>query len=235
MGHLAEIVHSHADELLNRQQVHQLLENLRRTSPKIVDELVPELLKPSHVHQILSNLLQERVPIRDLETILETLGDHADRTKDIATLTEYARQALSRTICQQYQDPNRTLHAITLDPALEDVFVAGVEVGERGLIVKMTSQAIEGVTQEIARQINKLVRAGHPPVIICAAQVRPLLRNLMETSLPRLAVLSINEITRETKVKSYGQIPVNSIKVPLKRDSELRSRGSLAATTMSFE
>jgi flagellar biosynthesis protein FlhA len=216
MAHLTEIVHSHADELLTRQQVHELLNNLRRTSPKVVDELVPELLKPSHVHQILSNLLRERVPIRDLETILETVGDYADRTKDITVLTEYSRHALSRTICQQYRDTNRTLHAITLDPALEDVLAGGFETGEHGLVVKLIPQAIEGVTQEIARQLKRLTRAGHPSVIVCAAQVRPLLRKTTERNLPKLAILSINEITRDTTVKSYGQIPLNSLNLPVK-------------------
>ena len=235
MSHLAEIVHSHADELLTRQQVHELLSNLRRTSPKVVDELVPELLKPSHVHQILSNLLRERVPVRDLETILETVGDFADRTKDITVLTEYARHALSRTICQQYRDSNRLLHAITLDPALEDVLTSGFEFGEQGIVMKLTPQAIEGVTQEVARQLKRLVRAGHPLVIVCAATARPLLRKLTERNLPKLAVLSINEITRDTSVKSYGQIPINSIKVPLKRAPDESPRIPAFSRAVSVE
>ena len=233
MAHLAEIVHSHADELLTRQQVHQLLDNLRRTSPKIVDELIPDLLKPSHVHQILGRLLRERVPVKDLETILETLGDYAERTKDIVVLVEYTRHALSRTLCQQYRDATRTIHTLTLDPALEDILAGGFELGEQGLVVKLSPQAVDGVTQEISRQSKRLVRAGHPPVLICASRVRPLLRNLTESSLPRLAVMSIHEITRDTVIKSYGQIPVNSLKFPTKTESDDRLNGSPLSATFA--
>lgn len=217
IAHLADIVRSHADELLTRQQVHQLLDNLRQTSPKVVDELIPDLLKPSHVHQILCNLLREHVPVRDLESILETLGDYADRTKDVAILTEYARHSVSPTICQQYRDAARVLHAITLDPALEDVLAEGFEFGDRGLIVKLTPQAVDGVTQELTRQVNKLARAGHPPVAVCAANVRPVLRSITQVSLPKLAVISLSELTRDTLVRPHGQVPINAIKIPSKR------------------
>jgi flagellar biosynthesis protein FlhA len=221
IAHLTDVVKTHADELLTRQQVHELIENLRRTSPKLVEELIPDLLKPSHVHQILCNLLRERVPVRDLETILQTLGDYADRTTDLAILTEYSRHALSRTICQQYRDANRNLRAITLDPALEDVLSGGFEYGERGLRIKLTPQVIEGVVQELARQSKKLIRAGYVPVVVCAASVRPVLRHITQLPLPKLAVLSMNEITRDTHVQPQGQVPINSIKVPImKREAD---------------
>ncbi len=125
--HLTEIVRTHSHELLTRQQVHQLLDNLKQTSPKAVEELIPDLLKVPQVHQVLNNLLREQVPIRDLETILETLGQFADRTKDLGILTEYVRHSLARTICQRLRDKNRVLHVITLDPALEDVLSAGFD------------------------------------------------------------------------------------------------------------
>ena len=220
IAHLTDVVKSHADELLTRQHVHQLLDNLRQTSPKVVDELIPDLLKPSHVHQILCNLLRERVPVRDLESILQTLGDYADRTKDLTILTEYARHSISRTICQQYRDATKTLHAITLDPALEDVLTGGFELGQRDLVIKLTPQVIDGVTQEMSRQANKLVRAGYHPVVICSASVRPLLRRMTQSSLPKLVVLSLQEITRDTVVRPHGQIPINAIKIPAKREQD---------------
>ncbi|WP_010586988.1 flagellar biosynthesis protein FlhA [Schlesneria paludicola] len=229
ISHLTDIVKSHSDELLTRQQVHQLLENLRRTSPKVVDELIPDLLKPSHVHQILCNLLRERVPVRDLETILQTLGDCAERTKDLAILTERTRQALSRTICQQYRDPSRTLRAITLDPALEDVLAGGFEFSERGLRVKLTPQVIDGVVQELTRQVKLFLRAGYPPVVICTPAVRPILRQITQASLSKLAVLSLNEVTRDTQVQPRGQVPINAIKLNLPRDVDQRLRQPLAA------
>jgi len=227
IAHLADIVKSHADEMLTRQHVHQLLDNLRQTSPKVVDELIPDLLKPSHVHQILCNLLRERVPVRDLESILEALGDYADRTKDLVILTEYSRKSLGRTICQQYRDAARTLHAITLDPALEDVLTGGFEFGERGLIVKLTPQVIDGVTQELSRQVNKLVRAGYPPVVVCAAVVRPVLRQITQSTLPKLAILSLQEITRDTVVQPRGQLPINAIRIPQKRTEDEKAQNSL--------
>ena len=226
VAHLAEMVRSHADELLTRQQVHQLLDNLRQTSPKVVDELIPELLTPSQVHQILGNLLRERVPVRDLETILETLSDYADRTKDTAILTEYVRHALSRTICQPFRDAGGTLHAITLDPALEDVLAGGFEFSDHGPIIKLTPQITEGVAHELARQVKKLLRAGHAPVVVCGPKVRPVLRHIAAGPLPKLAVLSLNEIPRDTRLQSHGQVPLNAVKVPRSQETGRRSQGS---------
>jgi flagellar biosynthesis protein FlhA len=215
ISHLTEVVRSHADELLTREHVHQLLDNLRQTSPRVVDELIPELLKPSHVHQVLTNLLRERVPVRDLETILETLGDYAERTKEIAILSEYVRHALSRTICQPYRDSQGVIHAITIDPALEDVLANGFEYAERGLIIKLTPQVVDGVCHELSRQAQKLVRAGLPMVAVCGPRVRQVLRQLTSGSLPKLAVLSLNEIPRDTTIRSAGQVPLNAIKIPV--------------------
>lgn len=229
VAHLAEIVRSHADELLTREQVHHLLDNLRRTSPKVVDELIPDLLKPSHVHQILSNLLRERVPVRDLESILQSLGNFADRSKDLTILTEHVRRSLGRSICHQYRDANRTLRLITLDPALEDILAAGFELSERGPRIKLPLQVIDGVVQELARQTNKLVRAGYPAVVVCAAPIRPLLRQLTQAKLPKLTVISIEEITRDTQVVSQGQVPIHVVKMPPRRDNEEAYRQPLVA------
>uniref|UniRef100_A0A7C4QMS8 Flagellar biosynthesis protein FlhA n=1 Tax=Schlesneria paludicola TaxID=360056 RepID=A0A7C4QMS8_9PLAN len=210
--HLTEVVRSHSAELLSRQQVHELLAHLKERAPKVVEELVPDLLKPSQLHQILANLLRERVPIRDLETILETLGEYADRTKDLTILTEYVRHALSRTICQQYRDSKRTLHVITLEPALEDVLAGGLEFGERGLVVKLSPQVAEAVTQELSRQLQKLVRIGRPPVVLCSPQVRAGLRHITAVALPKLAVLSLNEVTRDTSVEPHGTVPLSILR-----------------------
>jgi flagellar biosynthesis protein FlhA len=204
--HLTEVVRDHSHELLTRQQVHQLLDNLKETAPKVVDELIPDLLRVSQVHQVLANLLRERVPIRDLETILETLGDYADRTKDLGILTEYVRHGLSRTICQQYRDRNRVLHVVTFDPALEDILAAGFDYGERGLTIKLSPQIAEQVTRELASHLEHLVQQGHPPVAVCSPQVRAGLKQITSAVLPRLAVLSLNEITRDTDVEAVGQV-----------------------------
>ncbi len=211
--HLTEIVREHSGELLSRQQVHELLDHLKESSPMVVEELIPDVLRASQVHQVLENLLSERIPIRDLESILETLSDYADRTKELAILTEYVRHTLARTICQQYRDSNRTLHVITLDPKLEDILAAGFEFGERGMIIKLSSQVSEAVTLGLATQLEKLVKTGRPPVVICSPQVRAGLKQITSSALPKLAVMSLNEVTRDTQVEAHGQVSADILTV----------------------
>jgi flagellar biosynthesis protein FlhA len=205
-AHLTEVVRQHSDELLSRQQVHQLLDNLRLHSPKVVEELIPEILKPHQVHQVLCNLLRERVPIRQLETILETLGEYADRTKELGLLTEFVRHSLSRTICQQYRTKDRVLPVLTLDPALENFLAAGIEHTDRGLTVNLAPQATEAITREIEAELEQLATTGAPTVVITSPQIRAALRQITATELPNLAVLSLNEVTRDTYVVSAGQV-----------------------------
>lgn len=209
--HLTEVVRRHSDELLSRQQVHQLLDNLKQHSPKVVEELIPEVLKPHHVHQVLCNLLRERVPIRNLEAILETLGEYAERTKDLGLLTEFARHALSRTICQQYRDKDRVLRVVTLDPALEDILTAGVEYGERGMVIKLSPQVSEAVTRGIAKELEHLTGLGYSPIVLTTPQIRSALRQITSSALPQLAVLSLNEVTRDTHVESAGQVGIEAL------------------------
>jgi flagellar biosynthesis protein FlhA len=215
--HLTEVVRRHSDELLSRQQVHTLLDNLKLQSPKVIEELIPDVLKPSQVHQVLCNLLRERVPIRNLETILETLGDYADRTKDLGLLTEFARHALSRTICQQYRDRDRVLRVVTLDPAVEDIISAGVDFGERGLSVKLSPQVTEAVTRGIAAELSGLTAAGYPPVLLTTPQIRAALRQITSAALPALAVLSLSEVTRDTQVESTGQVGLDALQNDTRR------------------
>jgi flagellar biosynthesis protein FlhA len=208
--HLTEVVREHSAELLSRQQIHQLLDNLKESSPKIVEELIPDVLKTSQVHQVLTNLLQDRVPIRDLEQILETLGDYADRTKDLGILTEYVRHALSRTICQQYRDRNRIIRLITIDPSLEDILAAGFDYTERGLVIKLSPEISDLVVNGIIDNLQPLVSQGYHPVILCAnPQIRLGLKNITSSAIPKLAVLSVVEITRDTEVESLGQVGID--------------------------
>ncbi|TWU06768.1 Flagellar biosynthesis protein FlhA [Symmachiella macrocystis] len=209
--HLTEVVRQHSDELLSRQQVHQLIDNLKERSPKVVEELIPDLLKTSQVHQVLTNLLREQVPIRNLEAILESLTDWADRTKDTGILTEYVRHGLSRQICQQLRDKNRVLRVITMDPAIEDLVAAGIEHGERGTVVKLSPQVSEAVTRGVAEELQRLTAAGHQPVIVVSPQIRATLKQITSAVLPSLAVLSLNEITRDTQVEAIGQVGVETV------------------------
>ncbi|QDT29750.1 Flagellar biosynthesis protein FlhA [Gimesia panareensis] len=210
--HLTEVVREHSSELLTREQVHALIENLKENSPKVVEELIPDVLKISQVQHVLSNLLRERVPIRDLETILQTLGDYADRTKEPMLLTEYVRNGLARSICQQYRDSNRLLRVVTLDPELEDVLMSGIDYNEHGLAIKLAPRTGEIITQAIADQIEPLVAAGGHPIVLCNPQIRAGLKQITSPLLPRLVVLSLNEITRDTDVEAIGQISADRLK-----------------------
>ena len=209
--HLTEVVNEFSSDILNRQQVHELLDHLKQESPKVVEELIPDMLKVPHVHQILSNLLRERIPIRDLETILETLTEYADRIKDLHLLTEYVRHGLRRTICQQYRDANKTIHCITLDPLLEDILASGFETTERGLIIKLSPTLMEGVTRGLTEQLEKLVKTGKHPLIIVSPQVRAGLKQITSTAIPKLVVMSLNEITRDTRIEAMGQVHVSVV------------------------
>src|SRR5262249_18670863 len=135
--HITEVVRNHAPELLTRQELTRLLDHLKEKSSKVVEEVIPELLKPGDVQKVLQALLRERVPIRDLEAILETPGDWAPRTKDTEVLTEYVRNALARSICQMYKGDGKVIHAVTLDPAVEDLINAHLERTERGTLFSL--------------------------------------------------------------------------------------------------
>ncbi len=204
--HLQEIVRQHADELLTRDATKHLLDELRETSPAVIDELIPGLLKLSEVQQVLQLLLREQVPIRQLGLILETLGDYATKTKDAIWLAEYARHRLARTICSKYRDEEGRLFVLTLDPALEDRISAGIDHNDRGLFIRMSSEAIDATCQVIAAELPKLNQYSRSQVVLVSPQIRPALRQITAANLPKLVVLSYNEITRDTKIESVGII-----------------------------
>ena len=204
--HLTEVVRKHADEILTRDATKHLIDELKKASPAVVDELVPGVLKLAEVQQILQMLLREEVPIRQLGPILETLGDYAGRTKDPVFLTEAVRSRLARTICSRYRDASNRLHVVTLDPALEDRVRAGFEHNERGLFVRMSPQAIEATVRVIAKEIEKLTAKGFPPVLLVSPQIRPALRQMTAAQLKQVAILSYNEITRDTQIETLGLV-----------------------------
>jgi flagellar biosynthesis protein FlhA len=204
--HLTEVVRKHADEILSRDATKHLIDELKQTSPAVVDELIPAQMKLAEVQQILQLLLRENVPIRQLGPILETLGDYARRTKDPILLTEYVRHRLARTICTRYRDPQNRLFVVTLDPALEDRIRAGFEHNERGLFVRMSPQAIEATCRAIAKELEKLTKANHPPIVLVSPQLRAALKQMTSSHLAQLVVLSYNEITRDTQIESLGLV-----------------------------
>ena len=150
--------------------------------------------------------LREEVSVRQLGLILETLGDYATRTKDPIWLTEYVRNRLSRTICSRLRDEEHRLHVVTLDPALEDRISTGIEHNERGLFVRMSPPAIQAVCDAIRNEVKTLARAGRPQVVLVSPQIRPGLKQLTTAQLPRLTVLSFNEVTRDTQIEAHGMV-----------------------------
>lgn len=204
--HLKEVVREHADELLTRDATKKLIDELKASAPAVVEELIPGQMKLGEVQQVLQMLLREQVSIRQLSVILETLGDYASRTKDPIWLTEYVRHRLARTICSRYRDAEKRLHVITLDPALEDRITAGIDHGERGMFIRMSPPAIEQTCNLIGDELDKLTRAGRKPIVLVSPQIRPGLKQMTTANLPKLVVLSYNEVTRDTTIESVGLV-----------------------------
>jgi len=204
--HLTETIKRYAHELLTRDEVNNLIKTLKEESPAVVEEVVPAVLKPGEVQKILQNLLKEGVSIRDLGTILETLGDYGPRIKDPEVLTEYVRNSLARTICRRHSAKDGRIHVVTLDPRLEDVIKAATERTERGSFVALSPAMVTRIGERLAQEIAKLVKAGHEPVILCSPQVRAQVKKIADAVQPGIAVLSYNEIVQDVKVESLGMV-----------------------------
>lgn len=204
--HLQEIARSHADELLTRDAAKQLVDQLKSSNPTVVDELIPGLMKLSEVQAVLQMLLREDIPIRQLGTIIETLGNFAPRTKDSVMLCEYVRGRIARTICHRFADASGQMHVITMDPAMEDRIAAGFDLTDRGILIRMSPPAIEITCQQIAGQLTKLVAAGRKPILIVNPRIRPAVRLITQAHLPDLRIISHAEITQGTTTIAVGVV-----------------------------
>ncbi len=204
--HLTEVCRRHADEILTRDATKHLVDELKKTSPAVVDGLIPSVMSVAEVQGILQMLLREQVSVRQLGLILETLGDHAPRSKDPILLTEYVRHRLARQICTRYRNANQELFVVALDPALEDRIRAGYEHTERGMFIRLSPQAVESIARATVTELEKLTTAGHTPIVLVSPQIRAAMKRVTENHLPQLVVLSFNEITRDTKIVTVGII-----------------------------
>jgi flagellar biosynthesis protein FlhA len=201
--HLSELIRRHAHELIGRQEVQGLLEELSKVNPKLVEEVIPTLIPLGTLVRVLANLLRERVPVRDLRTILEAVADQAALTKDPDPLTEAARQALSRTITRQYLTPDGTLPVINLDPRQE-----------RKLNEQMLAQPMAGLDPGIAQRLvlackqaaERVAAKGHQPIILCSPILRRHLRRLTERVMTTVPILAINEIDSMARIKALETI-----------------------------
>jgi len=206
--HLTELIKRHAAELLTRSGTQNLLDNLKQRNGGLVDEVVPNLLKTGEVQKVLQNLLRERVPIRDLETILETLGDWAPKSKDTEILTEYARNSVARTICSQYKDAAGVIHVVSLDPATEDYIQGNIQRLEHGSTLTVPPDRQGELAASAKKQVESgAAGAGGAAIaVLCSPQVRLWTRRIIEPILPQTPVLALNEIVRGIDIQAHGVI-----------------------------
>ena len=204
--HLTEVLKSHADELLTRQDVQSLVDGVRERAPALVDELIPARLSLGELQKVLQNLLHERVSIRDLESIMEALADAAVTTKDTDVLTEYARQRLWRQIRHQYGFDSGTQDVVTLSPAVEQAVLDGARQGGQGQPV-LEPQLWRSIQQSLRTELARLP-AGATPVVVCSPLVRLYFKRLTERVAPYLVVLSFNELGPDAQIRAVGMVNV---------------------------
>ncbi len=208
--HLTEILKSNAYKLLTRQDVQNLIDNIKETHPAVVNELIPNILTVSQVHNVLQNLLYEKVPIRDLALILETLADFAPKNKNIEILTEYVRNALSEQICTMHKDENSKIPVITLDPNIEASFEQALQESDAGFRIAVSPQDANAFLEALGSQIDEVKQQNEAPVLICSPTIRSALKRFTETTYPELTVLSYNEIVSGVEIRSIGMVTLNN-------------------------
>jgi flagellar biosynthesis protein FlhA len=206
--HISEIIKQHAHELIGRQEVQGLLDNLAKSYPKLVEELVPTVLSLGTIMRVVQNLLKEGVSIRDLRTILETMADWAPVTQDSNILTEYVRHALSRTISSQLAVDD-TISVITLAKPVEDTILNSIQHREQGSYLAIDPKTAQVILDSIGEAVG-LFDGGRRPTLLAAPQIRPHVRSLIERYFPALVVISHNEIAQNLKVKSLGTVTLNA-------------------------
>ncbi len=208
--HVSEIIKKHAHELVGRQELQQLLDNLAAIYPKVVDELVPSLLSLGTVLKVVHNLLKENVSIRDLRTILEILADYGAMTKDPDVLTEFVRQGLGRYIVEQFKQDGDVLNLITLDRQIEEVVAESVQPAEHGGYLAIDPGVAQRILHNIRAAMEKFSQTGGMPVLLASPSVRRHVKKLTERFLPGLAVLSHNEIPPNIKIQSVGVVTADA-------------------------
>ncbi len=207
--HLTEVIKRYAHELLTREDVKRLVDNVKKNYPAVVDELIPDVMTIGEVQKVLKNLLREQVSIRDMVTILETLGDYAPQVKDIDLLTEYVRVALSRSIVSRYLDENGELWIITLDPELEKKIADSIQRTEEGSYLALEPRFAQKFLQSLSKEMERASSTGHQPVLVCAPNLRRYIKLFTERVLPNLVVLSYNEISTDINLKTVGMVRVS--------------------------
>ena len=204
--HLTEIIRQYIAELLTRQDVQNLINNLKESNPSLVEELIPKLLGLGEVQKVLQNLLKEGISIRDLVTILETLADYAPTTRDTDILTEYVRQSLKRAISTKYFPAHETTSVVTLDPKIEQEIMGSVKQTENGAFLNLDPARSRAIIDAVGKEIQKLENLGKSPIIITSPIVRMYFKRLTEDYYRDLVVVSYNEVESNVELQSVGMV-----------------------------
>ncbi len=208
--HLTEVIKSNAHEILGRQDVQNLLDNLKKNYPAVVEGVVPQQISVGTVQKVLQNLLRERVPIKDLLTIMETLADYASLVKDTETLTEYVRHALGRTICQLYKNQDGSISVITVDPKVEQMVAESTQQTPGGITVAVDPEKLQRLFAKLNELVELMNSEGQQPILLSSPNVRLAFRKLTEAQFPQLVVLSYNEIVPGVELYSKGVLKIGN-------------------------
>ena len=211
--HWSEIMKRYAHELLSRQDVSTMLDNVKKTNPIVVDDIIPKVISVGYLQKILANLLKEGIPIRDLETILETIGDHSNVLKDTDIITEYVRQSLKRTITHRFAEAN-SLRVITLDTQIEDLIVSSVKKSDQGSYLAMPPDMIQRIVTASNREIDKIKDVIPTVIVLTSPVVRIYYKKLTEQFIPNITVLSYSEIDSTAQIQAIGNISLNTAAAP---------------------
>ena len=204
--HVTELVKSHADELLGRQEVQTMLDQLAQAYPKVVEELVPKVVPLGVLQKVLQRLLRERISVRNLMTIIEMLADYISITKNVDILTGYVRQALSRVITKQYEDAEGNINVMMVSPEIEDIINRSIQHTEHESFVSPDPNVVRQMVGNLQNSVSTFTAQGLQPIVLCSPAVRIHLRNILERFFPNMVVLSHNEISREASILSLGMV-----------------------------
>ena len=211
--HWSEIMKRYPHELLSRQDVSTMLDHVKKTNPIVVDDIIPKVISVGYLQKILANLLKEGIPIRDLETILETIGDHSNVLKDTDIITEYVRQSLKRTITHRFAEAN-SLRVITLDTQIEDLIVSSVKKSDQGSYLAMPPDMIQRIVTASNREIDKIKDVIPTVIVLTSPVVRIYYKKLTEQFIPNITVLSYSEIDSTAQIQAIGNISLNTAAAP---------------------
>lgn len=205
--HMSETIKRHIHELVSRQDINILLQNVSKANQAIVDDVIPNVISVSDLQKILMNLLKEGVPIRDMESILETIGDQGQAIKDTDMLTEYVRQTLKRTITRKYTDGS-SIKVISLDQGIENTILSSAKKSEHGTYLAIEPQVVQKIVEGVTEQIDKVKELIHQPIILTSPIVRIYFKRMIDQFLPNLTVLSFNEIDTNIQIQAIGIIQI---------------------------